>query len=120
MADVRRPRIPCCAAHLVGVVHGERHAGVLKVVDVADELLAAVRRREGELEDALARHDEVGRLVLVAVGVAADDDRLGPARHEARDRRDQDRLAEHGAAEDVADRAVRARPHLLEVVLWGR
>ena len=52
---------------------------------------------------------EVGGAVLVAEGVAADDDRLVPAGHEARDVRDDDRLAEDHAAEDVADGAVRAR-----------
>ena len=60
---------------------------------------------------------EVGRPVLVAVGVTADDDRLGPARHQARDVADDDRLAEDDAAEDVADRAVRRAPHLLQAEL---
>jgi hypothetical protein len=61
-----------------------------------------------------AGHDEVGGAVLVAVGVAADDDGLGPARHEPRDAGDHDRLAEDHAAEDVADGAVGRPPHLLE------
>ena len=60
---------------------------------------------------------EVGGAVLVAERVAADDDRLVPAGHEARDVGDDDRLAEDDAAEDVADRAVRALPHLLEAEL---
>jgi hypothetical protein len=46
--------------------------------------------------------------------VAADDDGLGPARHEARHVAADDRLTEDHAAEDVADRAVRRAPHLLE------
>jgi len=54
----------------------------------------------------LAGHDHVGGAVLVAEGVAADDDRLGPARHQPRDVGDDDRLAEDHAAEDVADRPV--------------
>ena len=49
--------------------------------------------------------------------MTADDDRLVPAGHEARDVGDDDRLAEDHAAEDVADRAVRALPHLLEAEL---
>ena len=61
--------------------------------------------------------DEVGGAVLVAERVTADDDRLVPAGHQARDVRDDDRLAEDDAAEDVADRAVRALPHLLEAEL---
>ena len=63
---------------------------------------------------ALAGHLEVGGAILVAVGVAADDDRLGPARHQARHVLADDRLAEDDAAEDVADGAVRRPPHFLE------
>jgi len=51
------------------------------------------------------------------VGVTADDDRLGPARHVARDVRADDRLPEHHPAEDVADRAVGRLPHLLQAEL---
>ena len=63
---------------------------------------------------ALARDLEVGRLILVAEGVAADDDRVGPAGDQPRDVGDDDRLAEDDAAQDVADRAVGRLPHLLE------
>ena len=49
------------------------------------------------------------------IGVAADDDRLGPAGHETRHVLADDRLAENGAAEDVADGAVRRFPHFLEL-----
>ena len=66
---------------------------------------------------ALAGEAEVGRAVLVAEGVAADDDGPGPAGDEARDVAADDRLAEDDAAEDVADGAVRRLPHLLEAEL---
>ena len=61
----------------------------------------------------------VGNLKSVArywspIGVAADDDRLGPARHQARDVLADDRLAEDAAAENVADGAVGRAPHLLQ------
>ena len=72
-------------------------------------------KRDGEL--ALAGHAEVGGAVDVAIGVAADDDRLGPARHEPRHVAADDRLAEDDAAQNVADGAVRRLPHLLEVEL---
>jgi hypothetical protein len=49
--------------------------------------------------------------------VAADDDRLGPAGHQAGDVRADDRLAEHDAAEDVADGPVGRAPHLLQAEL---
>ena len=61
-----------------------------------------------------AGDEEVGRLILVAEGVAADDDRVGPARDQPRHVLDHDRLAEDDAAQDVADRAVGRFPHLLE------
>ena len=63
-------------------------------------------------------HLEIGRAVLVAVGVAADDDRLRPTGDEARHVLADDRLAEDDAAQNVADRAVRALPHLLEMELF--
>jgi hypothetical protein len=49
--------------------------------------------------------------------VAADDDRLGPTGYESRHVLADDRLAEDGAAEDVADGAVGRAPHLLELEL---
>src|SRR5690606_33875699 len=76
--------------------------------------LAAVRWGVGDRDGAGARNLEVLRLVLVTVGVTTDDDRLGPPGHQARHVGDDDRLAEDDAAEDVADRAVGALPHLLE------
>ncbi len=66
---------------------------------------------------ALAGELEVGGAVLVAISVTADDDWLGPARHQARNIGDHDRLAEDDAAKDVTDRAVRRTPHLLEAEL---
>jgi hypothetical protein len=66
------------ADRLVEVVHGHRHAAAREVEDVADDRLAAVLGREGEGQVALARDHEVLGAVLVAEGVAADDDRLRP------------------------------------------
>ena len=48
-------------------------------------------------------------------GMASDDDGLRPARDEARHVFADDGFAEHGAVEDVADRAVGRFPHFLEV-----
>src|SRR5690606_40595343 len=45
------------------------------------------------------------------------DDRLLPARDQAGDVGDDDRLPEHHPAEDVADRAVGRAPHLLQAEL---
>lgn len=54
------------------------------------------------------RYNEVLSFVLVAVGVTADDDGLGPAGHEPRDALTQDGLAEHRAAENVTDGSIGA------------
>src|SRR5207302_2349582 len=66
---------------------------------------------------ALAGKLEIGRAVLIAIGVTADDDRLRPPGHEARHVAADDRLAEDGAAEDVADRAVGRAPHFFQAKL---
>ena len=105
------------ADRVVEVVHRHRDAAAREVVDVELDRLVAVLGRVGERQRALAGDDEVGRAVLVAEGVTADHDRLRPARHEPRHVADHDRLAEDDAAEDVADRAVRRAPHLLEAEL---
>ena len=80
---------------------------------VLDHLAVFAGELDGQL--ALAGEAEIGGLVLVAEGVAADDDRLRPARHEARHVAAYDRLAEDHPAEDVADGAVGRLPHLLEL-----
>ena len=49
--------------------------------------------------------------------VAADNDGVRPAGYDARDRLAEDGLAEHGAAQDVTDGAVRREPHLLQLEL---
>src|SRR3546814_8942333 len=69
---------------------------------------------EDQAQLAGAGDAEIGRLILVAECVTADDDRVGPAGDEARDVLHHDRFAEHDAAQNVADRAVRRLPHLLE------
>ena len=84
-----------------------------RLVDFALDHLA-VLADEFHRQRALAGELEVGGAVLVAEGVAADDDRLGPARHQPRHVLADDGLAEHHAAENIADGAVRRLPHFLE------
>ncbi len=105
------------ADRLVEVVHRHRDAAAGEVVDVELDRLGAVLGRVGKGQRPLARYHQVARPVLVAEGVAADHDRLGPARHKPRDVGDHDRLAEDDAAEDVADRPVRRAVHLLQAEL---
>src|SRR5690606_297636 len=103
---------------LAVVVHAEGDSAALgELGDLHLDGLAAVLRGVGDGDRAGAGHLEVGGLVLVAVGVAADDDRLGPAGDQPRHVGADDRLAEDHAAEDVADGAVGRPPHLLETEL---
>ncbi len=104
------------ADRIVEIVHRHRDAGAGELEHLLLDHRAVVAL-EPDRQAALAGHLEIGGAVLVAVGVAADDDRLRPAGHEARHVLADDRLAEDDAAEDVADRAVRALPHLLEIEL---
>src|SRR3984957_9238214 len=102
------------ADRVVEVVHRHRDAAAREVVYVELNPLAAVLGGEGKGQLALARNHQVGRAVLVAKGVAADHDRLGPAGYQARHVGDHDRLTEDDAAEDVANRPVGRAVHLLQ------
>src|SRR5690606_1054124 len=101
---------------LVEIVHGHGHAGAGCIENlVLYDLAILADELDGEL--AFPGKLEVGRAVLIAIGVAADDDRLGPAGHEPRHVLADDRLAEDHPAQDVTDRAVGRLPHLLEAEL---
>ena len=97
----------------VEVVHGHGHARARRVEDLALDHLA-VRALEAEREPAGSGEAEIGRAVLVAIGVAAHDDGFRPAGDEPGDVAADDRLAEDHAAQDVADRAVGGLPHPLQ------
>lgn len=83
---------------------------------VADHV-RSIGRSELHLQLPSAGHYKVSRLVLVSVRVAANDDGLLPAGHQAGNVLADDSLAEDGAAEDVTDRAVGGLPHGLELKL---
>lgn len=102
---------------LVSVVHAHGNTAARKVEHVVGLLGTAISRGEGELQAASALDDQVSGLVLVAVGVAANDNRSLPARYQAGHVLADDRLAEDRAAEDVPDRSVGALPHLLQLEL---
>ncbi len=92
---------------VVEIVHRHRDARARRLEHfLLDDLSVLALELDGEA--ALAREQEVGGLVLIAERVAADDDRLRPARHQARHVLGDDGLAENHAAQDVADGAVRA------------
>ena len=102
------------ADRVVEIVHRHGDARAREFEHLVLDLLA-VGADIAQRELGLGRHPDVGGAILVAIGVAADDDRLGPARHQARHVLADDRLAEDHAAEDVADGAVGRTPHFLEI-----
>ena len=101
---------------VIEVVHAHGHASRRELEHLMLDDLAVVAG-EGHHQLAGAGDQEVGGLVLVAEGVTADHDRLGPAGHKPRHVRADDRLTEDHAAEDVADGAVGRLPHLLQAEL---
>src|SRR3954463_730725 len=102
---------------VVEVVHRHRDAATGRLEDLVLDRRGAVLRRERDRQRPLAGEPEVGGPVLVTEGVTADDDRLGPPRHQPRHVRHDDRLAEDHAAEDVADGPVRGAVHPLQAEL---
>jgi hypothetical protein len=80
----------------VEVIHRQRNAAAWRVEHVPLDHLAIIAGEfNGQL--AFAGELEVGRAVLIAEGVAADDDGLGPAWHQPRDVAADDGLAEDHA-----------------------
>ena len=103
------------ADRVVEVVHRHRHAGRGEFIHLHLERLGIVGGGEGERQRARSGNLHIGGAVLIAEGMAAHHNRLRPAGHEPRDIADDDRLAEDHAPENVADGAVGALPHLLEL-----
>jgi hypothetical protein len=98
---------------LVQVIHGHGDACARGLEDfLLDHLPVFADELDGQRS--LAGILEVGGLVLIAEGMAADNDRLCPAGDEAGNVLADDGFAEDHSAEDVADRAVRALPHFLQ------
>src|SRR5262249_30132312 len=85
------------ADRVVEIVHRHGDAAAGELEHLAFDLLAVVAN-EGEIKLTLAGYQEIGGAVLVAVSMAADDDRLGPSRHEPRHILANDRLAKDHTA----------------------
>src|SRR5262249_24597512 len=101
---------------LVEIVHRHRNATSRRGEDILLDYLA-IFTNELDRQLAFAGEAEVGGAILVAVGVASDDDRLGPAGNKPWDVPADDRLSKDDAPQNVADRAVRRLPHLLQTEL---
>lgn len=102
---------------LCSVVHAHEAAGTLEVVGSSLEALGAIFGDPLHDELSWPVDDGVGAHVLVTVGMAADDDGLGPSGNEAGHVGADDGLTENGAVEDVSDGSVGGLPHLLELEL---
>lgn len=112
--------------HLEGGV-GEGADGLVRVVHTHNDAAAILEREQLEalrsttlggvdqLDAAGLVANKVGRLVLVTVCVAADDDGLGPAGYNAWDVLADDRLTENSASQNVTDCAVGRWPHFLQL-----
>ena len=101
---------------LFRVVHRHGHATAFELEDLMfDDLPVFTFEFHGEL--AFAGDDKVRCPVLVSESMSAHDDRTVPCRHQTGDVLDHDRLAEDRAVKYVADGAVGAFPHLLQVEL---
>src|SRR5690606_7860932 len=100
---------------IVQIVHPHGNATAGEVIDLFFNGFLAVLGHPFQRELALAGNAHIGGAVLIAKGVAADHDRLRPARHEARNVAADDRLTEDGAAQNVANRAIGRLPHLLQL-----
>jgi hypothetical protein len=101
---------------LVQVVLAEQDAGALELMD-HHFLVLAVDAVEDKLRGTGLIDLDLHIAVDVAIGVTGDGDGLLPELHGRVDARDGDRRTEHGAVHHGADGAVRALPHLVEVVL---
>jgi hypothetical protein len=97
---------------VVLVEHDDTNSGAGEVVNWKSEAIFAL---EVCLEGSFAGHEEVGTVVLISISVPSNDDGLLPGTNQPWYVLDDDRLSEHSTVEVVANCAVRALPHLLEV-----
>src|ERR1019366_6984408 len=99
-----------------GVVHGHDHAVArAELMHLQCLHRAAVGRLKRQCRLAWAGDLHLHRAVDVAIGMPPDNDRLRPVRHQPGHVLANDRLAEKGAVQNVARRAVRAAIHPLQV-----
>ena len=68
---------------------------------------------------AFAGHDKIGGAILVAKSMTANDNWIRPTRHKTRHIAANNRLAEHGATQNITDRAVGRFPHLLQAKFFN-
>ena len=93
----------------------QRHAISFEIEYFECLWFAAAFGGEGHGQFAFSFDHGIGCAVLIAESMTANDDRRGPVGDQPRNIVDHDGFAENGAIENIADRAVRALPHLFQV-----
>jgi len=101
----------------ISVEHGKSNTRALEVVHGHADDLTTLLGSVDKLDLASLRNTHLSGLVLVSVRMTADGDGLGPLGHKTRNILHDDGLTENSAAKDVADGAVGALVHALEVEL---
>mmetsp|Transcript_23347 Transcript_23347/g.41465 ORF Transcript_23347/g.41465 Transcript_23347/m.41465 type:complete len:377 (+) Transcript_23347:275-1405(+) len=102
---------------LLGVVHAHGDTGGVELIDLVLHGFRSISGGEGHLKLSRAGDTEIGGLVLVTKGVAANDDGLGPAGNETGDVGNDDGLTEDGPVENIAESAIGTLPHLFQFEL---
>src|SRR5216684_1013482 len=105
------------ADRLVQIEHRKADARTRSLEDLALDRYPAAVGLERELDRSRAVKLDLGGAILVPETVTGDDDREVPVGNDTRNVLADDGLAENRAVEDIADGAVGAPPHLLEVEL---
>ena len=100
------------------VKHAHVDATFFKVIDLLHNWLRTIVGREFNLDLSWLCHHVILAPVLVSEGVSSNDNWRSPAWNESRDIRDDDRLSEDGAVEDVSDSSIWRFPHLLKAELF--
>ena len=96
-------------------MHGLEHASSLECVHNNLLVLTALAI-EHKLGNARLIGTNLNTLIYISISVTSDSDRLLPILHCRMDARDGDRSAEYSTVENRTDCAVRALPHLVELI----
>mmetsp|Transcript_55412 Transcript_55412/g.140131 ORF Transcript_55412/g.140131 Transcript_55412/m.140131 type:complete len:568 (-) Transcript_55412:313-2016(-) len=102
------------------VVHAHHYSSSGRRLEgVGGDLLlgTAILGLEDDPEGTGTLRGQLRGLVLIPVRMPPNDDGLLPSRNVSRDVRDNNRCMKHRAIQVVADRAIWARPHLLQIEL---
>lgn len=103
---------------LISVVHTKANSSFSFKFEDFHSLLSAVFSSEDDFKCTWLINCEISGLVLISVGVSADDDWLLPSGNESGNVLDDDWFSKDCSIEDVPDGAIGALPHLLEVELF--